>query len=240
LLASVVALLIFSAAPKSEVILSQSGLRTPAIARGKLTRIKDKVVGLAAPLWRPFKRAPRQITIHSTIMRLAPNSPAVIALGNPIATNATGLRAWVLDREQLATFVAPVPAIMSSCPSITTAEGGRAGFTTQSGPTVLGDKDSLDVLLSFLPKRVSGGVRLSIDVTSLVPSAAPTLVSCQARIPDSGALIVDCSQAKAAGGKNYWFAFSPVVAPVGARLTNGVAYSRAPWAYTTTPPHSFK
>src|SRR6266550_2777952 len=64
---------------------------------GPLTRLKDKVITLAAPILRRFWNTQPQILIDSRILTLSAAAADHAGLGAPVATNSDGMSAWILS-----------------------------------------------------------------------------------------------------------------------------------------------
>ena len=144
----------------------------------------------------------------------------------------------MFDEARLKDFVAPIDALTGTSPSMTMFDGSRASLATGNSAFVNGTNDSIHLLLSFAPKIISSTVQLDVVATlTLGRPANPNLIACRARIPNGGALIVDCSQAKAVDGRHYWFVFSPLMPGPGVTAKNGISVLPPPRAYSTTPPH---
>jgi hypothetical protein len=185
--------------------------------------------------------------MDSALMRLAPNSPAIAGFGTPVATNADGLRAWVLSPSRLQAFIEPADArtgeVGMRSYSIVFDGQQSIGFQNRAYLPVNGTNDAISLRTSIVPKIASDSVQLTVGVTwtggSITPSNA-NLIACRALLPNGGALVIDCGQAKSVGGKDYWFLFSPLALGAGAKPTNVIRNVTARGAYSTSPPHNFQ
>ena len=72
---------------------------------GPLTRLKDKLMNLTAPLWRRYWRTQPQILVDSRLMIRSAAAADQIDLGVPVATNTDGMRAWILSPPELSSFL---------------------------------------------------------------------------------------------------------------------------------------
>jgi hypothetical protein len=215
-----------------------------AIARGgalgKLDQLTASIKSLTAPIWRPFTRKPRPITIRSSLMWVMPGDLALAGLGSPISTNANGARAWVLDPDKLRAFVPPLNA-MNDSHALMMFDGGRASMASSSFIIMSSTNVALGRFqLSYAPKIVSEGIRVDVGVTSAPMAGGTNLASIRARIPTAGALLLDCPAATAGGGRHYLFIFTPTIPPPATTLATSPNTFRPAGAYSTTPPHSFQ
>jgi hypothetical protein len=202
--------------PTPAIVWLPQSASTPTAPPGKLAQFKAKLKHIAAPVLRPFRRKPSQIQVNWSLMRRAPDALELTGLGTPIGTNVDGLRAWVLERAQLQTITSKLDTRMGedASHSVTIFDGTQLNTGVGASSFKNGVNDSIRLQVNFAPKAVSGSVQLIVGVTwnrgAITPSNS-NLIACRALIPNGCALVIDCPQAKAAAGKNYWFSFSPII-----------------------------
>src|SRR2546421_12818497 len=103
LLAMLFFFVLHSSAERSLVWLTPAQFRQrtqPAI----FTQLKYQLINLTGPLLRGFLRYKPQITIDSSLMTLSEAASEATDLGNPVATNNAGLRAWILSPDDCKSF----------------------------------------------------------------------------------------------------------------------------------------
>jgi hypothetical protein len=97
---------------------------------GPLTRLKDKVINLTAPLWRRYWNRQPQILVDSRLLTLSDAGTDHTGLGTPVATNTDGMRAWILSPAELSGFLQRLKttpdASLLSRPRAQTAAGTSA------------------------------------------------------------------------------------------------------------------
>jgi hypothetical protein len=190
---------------------------------GPLTRLKDKVMILTAPLWRRYWNRRPQILIDSRLLTLSTAAAEQTGLGAPVATNSDGMRAWILSPAELSSFLQRLKttpdASLLSRPRAQTAAGTSA--RTFFGNTVLlaGNNVPVGLTLELSPEVRSGsiqvllGVRSTESVGSTATNAAALstnlAVACRVLLPNSGGLVVAGGNSRDLRGTNYWLILSP-------------------------------
>jgi len=197
---------------------------------GPLTRLKDKVVILTAPLWRHYWNRQPQILIDSRLLTLSAAATDQTGLGAPVATNTNGMRAWILSRAEMSTFLERLKATpdvqLLSRPRIQTASGAKGQMFMGETVSVAGINTPVGVTMELIPKIISGSIRLSFAVTSTemgAPSGQAATVrtnlvlACRVLLPNAGGLVLDGGNARAGSGTNHWLIISPTAVDVQGR-----------------------
>ena len=190
---------------------------------GIFTRIKYDIINLTGPFLRGFFRYRPQINIDSSLMAVSAAASEATDLGNPTATNTAGLRAWVLSPNDLQRFqrglkTNPDAAVVSR-PRISTANGIQAQLSVGQSAPAGGKSIPVGLTIEIMPKVANGSLKLLVRFVSTEKAASPRgdsafirtnlAVSCQALLPNGGALVVDGGSATPASGTNYWLIVSP-------------------------------
>jgi hypothetical protein len=169
------------------------------------------------------------ISITAAVWSLPSGAEAQALPGPPLATNADGIRVWILPAAAalppsvLDNFNARLAnldgAAMISRSSIwvlngTQGEIRRGKWANSAGRNLFGG-----LVIDAAGKFVFSSVKLSVGVTAtqLVPSpsgGAPTVktnltAGCQAVVENKGALVIDAGYANDDTGKVYWIVLSP-------------------------------
>jgi len=193
--------------------------------RGPFTRMKYKLLNLTAPIWQRFRRAKPTISVDSSLMTLPKEAVALFDLGPSAATNSSGLRAWILSREQVKKLRLNFKRLPGEWflnePRLTTASGMQAQAQMFSGESIVvaGRTTPVGLTINLNPKVASGSIqlRLLVTFTKLKPATADNPVacrtnfaaSCQALVPNGGGLLLDGGNAKDTNREDYWFLVSP-------------------------------
>jgi hypothetical protein len=186
-------------------------------------RMKDKLMGWTAALWKSFWNSRPQILIDSRLLTLSKAAADQTDLGAPVATNSDGARAWILSPAELSGFLQRLKTIpdasLLSMPSAQTAASTSANVFVGETILVLRTNFSIGLTLDVTPKVRSGSIQLLINVISTAvvsspPANAPAVstnlaVACRVLLPNTGGLVVAGSNASHAQGKNYWLILSP-------------------------------
>ena len=214
---------LFRAPPDQRVVWLTPAEFRQSTQPGPFTRIKYDIINLTGPLFRRFLRFRPQINIDSSLMALSAAASEATDLGKPTATNAAGLRAWVLSPNDLQSFQARLKSIpeaaVVSRPRISTANSIQSQLFVGESPLPGSTSIPVGLRVDIMPKVANGTIRLLVCVVSTERVASPQdnfslirtniSVSCEVSLPSGGALAVDAGPAKAAGGTNYWFIISP-------------------------------
>jgi len=190
---------------------------------GPLTRLKDKVISLTAPLWRRYWNTQPQILIDSRLLTLSAAAADRTGLGAPVSTNTDDMRAWILSSAELSSFLQRLmttpEASLIGGPRAHTAAGSSA--LTFLGDTILvaGKNVPVGLTLEVSPKVRSGSIQLLLAFTSSESVASPEAnavalrtnlaVACRVVLPNSGGLVVNGGHTGDLRGTNYWLILSP-------------------------------
>jgi hypothetical protein len=190
---------------------------------GPLTRLKDKVVIVTAPLWRHYWNRQPQILIDSRLLTLSAAAADQTGLGAPTATNTNGMRAWSLSPAELSSVLQRLKTIPDASllgrPRAQTAAGTSARTFFGNTVPVAGKNVPVGLSLDVSPNVRSGSIQLTIGFTStewVVPYQAKDTglrtnlaVACRVMLPNSGGLVVAGGNTGDIRGTNYWLILSP-------------------------------
>ena len=191
---------------------------------GPMTRLKDKVISLSAPLWRRYWNTQPQILIDSSQWTLSAAASDQTGLGAPVATDTNGMRAWILSSAELSRLLQRLKTIPDASvlgrPRAQTAAGTSA--RTFFGNTILvaGNNVPVGLSLDVSPKVRSGFIQLLLAFSSTESVASPAAnaaairtnlaVACRVRLPNAGGLVVEGGNARVANGNTHWLIVSPI------------------------------
>jgi hypothetical protein len=191
---------------------------------GALTRLKDKVMILTAPLWLRYWNTQPQILVDSSLLTLSTAGAEQTGLGTPFATNSNGMRAWILRPAEwiaLQQRLNVLPGASSRSRLRIQTASGIAGQTFTGGTTqVAGTNTPVGVTVHLIPNFISSSIKLSFAVSSTEMSASSgqaeavrtnLAVACRVLLPNAGGLVVDGGNASDASGKSHWLIISPTV-----------------------------
>lgn len=198
--------------------------------------IKYKLIDRIAPLRRWFARRPYNIHLETTLV-LAPSTfPQEIGIGEPVATNSSGVRAWIvtpadapkfqmkfttewetnpcyemIDRPLVNTCDGIPCSLMSTVPAYEGTITQKIYPTTPEG----------DFEINIVPETASDAYNLTVAITLFRP-AFNTVVPCDTitpcgfriRIPKNSILVTDCGPFKDRSGKPYWLVVTPSTARI--------------------------
>src|SRR3989442_6817438 len=137
---------------------------------GPLAQLKAKVISLTAPLWRRYWNTQPQILIDSRLLTFSAATKEQSSLGVPVATNTSGMHAWVLSPVELSDFLQRLKttpdASLLSRPRIQTASGTKGQVFIGGTVSVAGTNTPVGVTLDLIPKIISGSIRLTFAVTA--------------------------------------------------------------------------
>lgn len=190
---------------------------------GAFTRIKYTIINLTGPYLRGFWRYKPQITIDSSLMTFSAAASQATDLGNPVATNSAGLRAWILSPNDLQNLQKRLKSIsgvaLVSRPRVSTANGIQSQLSVVDSAPAGSKALPVGLTIDLIPKVANGSIKLWVCAISTARPAAPlenasliqtnVAISCQTSLPSGGGLVVDAGPAKGVGGTNYWFIISP-------------------------------
>ncbi len=204
--------------PSNQVLLLTSDQFAQQAKPGPLAGLKNSVRNFAAPLWRRFRSPSPSIKVTGQLWTDVPSvAEEDLHLGDPKATNSTGLDAWILAaheadilREQLKTnrsslhlgangFAAVNASGLRS--SIFRGNPARPGFPF-TGTT-----------FDLIAKQIAGSIQLTLE-TRVTEALAPSTNALSVRtnfaaafiatIPDGGCLVLEQKDFGEPDGKNYW------------------------------------
>ncbi len=159
---------------------------------GLFAQLKQKLVRLMpAFVWR-FWRTKPQVLINCDLERLSEEAVKQTGLGTPVATNASGMRAWVLSPAELSAFrqrLLTIPGVERlSSPRVLTASGGQARVSVGQAAPAAKKAVASSVKVDLKPKPDSNSVIPVVAVTATEAVASPMPVAGSAV---QGALTVD-------------------------------------------------
>jgi len=187
-------------------------------APGPLTRLKDRVKNLSAPLWQRFRRPRQQVTIDANFIELPSGVGEQAHLGPPTTTNSDGTLAWILSPSYLTEFqkfLRDTPeARLLSRPKVTTISGMQAGMFVGSATPRMGGL-GMDVTATFVFHAIKLQMKAqSTEVAESAPGSGPTLrtnlsLACRVFLPNAGALVLQSRNPKEPNATNLWLILSP-------------------------------
>lgn len=226
LLAAMLALFLW---PNQKVVwLPSSQLNRPAKS-ALFARFKFRLAILVWPVMHNYWHGRPNINIDTDVLTFSAAAADQTGLGAPDATNADGLRIWLVSQTELAAFkknVAALPGAKTVSRSILhTGDGGRANVQ-EGGPAIIGRQSSPSTNSSNLnhfsvtltPKIASTSIRLTIGVLATEETISPgsrsavktnLAAACRILAPKAGAVIIDGGKAKDGSGNSYWLIASP-------------------------------
>ncbi len=181
-------------------------------------RYKYKLAVLVWPFIHNYWHGHPSISVNTSLLTLSSTAMEQTGLGAPFATNASGLRIWILSPTELASFRKRlslnasgfVKSVMGG-PSVQTADGMQAQVSA-SGPT-----NSLTV--DIIPKIVLSSIKLTIGVTGTelivsepgIPGVTRTnlSVACRVLVPNAGGLVMESGTTKDSSGNTCLMIASP-------------------------------
>jgi hypothetical protein len=224
LLAAILFVALTAAFEKKVVWLTPTELARSTRA-GPFTQLKQKLASLTPSfVWRFWRRQPA-IQIDSSLLTLSAAAAAQTGLGVPVATNANGMRAWILSPAELDALqqrLKTIPdATLLSRPSVQTLSGRQAQVQVVDLVTVAGKSTPVGLIVDLFPRAASGSVKLTMSATSterFVPHPGGALAvrtnfaaACRVFIKSTGGLVVDGGDAKDSGEKSHWIIIHAVV-----------------------------
>jgi len=223
---ALVSLLVVSS-NKSLIWLTPADL-VPASHSGPLTDLKYQIKKLVMPVWKRFRPAPGFVDLSAKILTLRASEAWGKNLGAPSATDANGMRAWILPATEWSAFKeqlkAKFGASITSAPRVETLDGMATALSSTevikaTAPTNdHAGNEMLTTLVYLTPKTISSSVRIVVGATYSRSIARPNpvvttnfVVNCRVVIPDDGALVVDGGDAPDSTGVHYWLIISPTI-----------------------------
>ncbi len=190
---------------------------------GPLTRLKDKLMNLTAPLWRRYWNTQPEIGMGCRLLTLSAAAADQTGLSAAVATNSNGVRAWTLSPAELGRFLQRLkttPGVsLLSRPRLQTLNGVTGQMFIGSTGYVVQTNTPVEVMMDLIPQVSSGSVRLTLRVTSTetvnLPSGYPAAVrtnlavACRVWLPNAGGLVLNGGNARAGSGTNHWLIISP-------------------------------
>ena len=191
---------------------------------GLFTGLKQKVARLVPQfVWRFWWNRP-QINIDSSLLIIPAAAAEPTGLSAPAATNASGMRAWILSPAELNAFRQQLKTLsdvenLGVPPHVTIFDDRPTRWRVNKPVQVAGKVTPVGLAVDLMPKVVSGAIRLIVGATSTeAVTSAPDNVTtirtnlaaaCRVFLPNAGGLVVNCGTTNAAGGKSYWLIVSP-------------------------------
>jgi hypothetical protein len=193
-----------------------------ATRTGTFTRLKYKLMNLTAPLWQRWMNR-MTINIQSTLLTLSDEAAQQLLLPPPAATNADGLRAWILSPAELSAFKQLLKtnsgASIGSQARITTRDGSQAQVSVGDRLTAGTNSAFAGLTVDLVPKVAAGSIRLMVGVLSTGaadPASDPRTVvqtnfaaACRGWLPSAGGLLMEGGRAEKAAGTRQWFLIAP-------------------------------
>jgi hypothetical protein len=192
---------------------------------GPFTLLKFKLISLVEPLlWHHRSHPPG--TLISTSVVLIPSGGTGSLLGAPFATNAVGMKAWILSPEEMSTFrkrLNTSPGFANVVPpEIKTADG--VATRTVSGHSILaapGVYTNVGITLDLTASATSISLRLLVGASyTQVPWPShigkPAIktnfcTACRAVITGDSSLVINCCNNDASSPASYWLIFAQLL-----------------------------
>jgi hypothetical protein len=227
LLLLIAAWLLFSSTPNQSITLISPAEAARAMSPRPFAQLRYKIRQFIYPVWRHFQRRLQSVTINGTVLGLPPLTAEQTGLGPPAATNASGLRAWVVPVGELDTIKARLKAI-PGCDadeprSVYAANGFPAAMSFRSkvrvrkgtpGPdmhiAITSSVLDLEVTPTIRPGSLSLLISASDCVFGFVPQATTTNFEAafKATLPPSGAIVLCDELHTNESGKLEWLLLS--------------------------------
>jgi hypothetical protein len=227
LLVVLVAWLTFSSTPDQSIVLISPAEAARATTPRPFAQLRYKIRQFIYPVWRHFQRRLQSVIINGTVLALPPLTAEQTGLGPPAATNANGLRAWVVPAGELDTIKARLKAI-PGCDadephSVYAANGFPASMSFHSkvqvhtgapGPdmhiVVASSVLDLEVTPTVRPGSLSLVIGASDCIFRYVPQTVVTNFEAafKATLPPSGAVVLCDELHTNEGGKLEWLLLS--------------------------------
>ncbi len=221
---AVLALFLFAAISGERIVWLTPKQLAQSTQGGPLSKLKGKLVNITPMfVWRIWPTKP-SVRVDASLMTMTEQAVRQLNLGTPAASNAAGLRAWILSPDELAALQARLKAssnvTLLSRPRVLTRSGTAAGLsagtisqTSKSTPMPVG------LSLEVMPKVAAKSIKLTVGVsaTEAVPSIQTNLfvvrtnfaTACRVFVPSTGALVMDGGSANQPGSTNYLIIISP-------------------------------
>jgi hypothetical protein len=190
---------------------------------GPFTRLKIKLLNLAGPVLRPFRKKSSGILVSSSILTRPVDAPMPGQLGAPFTTNDTGMEAWILSPGETASVLPELKrkSYSSSVSNvrIQTSSGIPASLHTGTSVQLASGRwIFLGNILDLTAITTASSVNLVFDASSTDPDnttgnqlAVKTnfYVACRALIPNSGSILINCGHTDPTNNANYWLLLTP-------------------------------
>lgn len=234
-LALVLGLLLFAAMlalflwPNPKVVWLPSSQLNRSAKSALFARFKFRLAILVWPMIHNYWHGRPNIKIDANVLTFSAAAANQTGLGPPDATNADGLRIWLVSQTELAAFrsrLIGLPGAKTISRSrIQTGDGGQANLQ-EGGPVIMGPQGSGTTnwstqnhfSVTVTPKIASTSIRLTISVLAteeiVSQGSRPTVktnlaAACRILAPNTGGLIIDGGRAKDGSGNSYWLIASP-------------------------------
>ena len=186
-----------------------------AVKSDLVSKVKNLV--LNSRLAQRFLKPSKQISFQNCIFTLPAGSDSSSVLGIPSSTNSEGARLWILsplERDRLASRVKSSKDIkLITGPNITTSD--QTAFQVGMPP---GNPPMPQMAVVCFPKIQSDKIKLMLSAVSMA-TETNFIGSCRCLIPDSGAMVMDCRDAKHLSGDSPFIMVSLyLINPDGSRV----------------------
>ena len=166
-LPAITILFVITASPSQKVVWLTSANLTRSGQTGLFTGLKQKVARLMPQfVWRFWWSQP-QINIDSNLLTIPAEAAKRTGLGASAATNAGGMRAWILSPAQLKTFRQQLKTLSGveslGSPRVTILDGRQVRVSVGSPVQVAGKVTPVGLTVDLTPKVVSGAIRLIVE-----------------------------------------------------------------------------
>jgi hypothetical protein len=191
---------------------------------GLFTRLKFRILRVAAPFWRLYMQGRTQIVIETRLIAFGPDAIGPGAfLPSQVYSNADGARAWILSPEEFTKVNRQINMFPEYCSvvhalKLTTMDGGQAQLST-GAPRAGGNSEFIGLRMDLLPTVSQHSFKL--DVGAIATESAVVLdgtiaetvtnlaASCSVQVANGGAVIIQAPAHNALAFTNYWLVIAP-------------------------------
>ncbi len=233
----VAVILIFSGPMKKRSIwLSPSEARKMTDQPDESATLEYRVINRVPLLKRWFYGRPLTVKLEAIILTAPATVPAETGLGQPMATNSSGVRLWMVAPANVPEFYAKFRAesysnaayTLDSRPRITMANGTTCSCTSRQ-LTYTGTYSASwsppppqdDIEIDMTPTRLPDSFKLTVAMRMIAPtSCTDSPFGFRLKVPNLGIVAVDCGTFKNRLGKRYWLLLAPTDASLNALILN--------------------